>query len=51
MATPKRQFNIRLSVKDAASLRKIAKAEERSLSDAVRAMIRHRRLMMVGAAK
>lgn len=36
----KPQLHVKLSAKDAASLRKIAKAEGKTLSDTVRALVR-----------
>jgi hypothetical protein len=36
----KAQLHVKLSAKDAASLRKIARAEQRSLSDTVRHLVR-----------
>jgi hypothetical protein len=40
MATPQPQLHVKLSAKDAASLRKLARAEKLTLSQTVRLLIR-----------
>lgn len=46
MATAQRQLHVKLSAKDAASLRKIAREYHLTHSDVIRALIRHYRLEM-----